>query len=81
MVEFPFVGPAGRKGLRRRQEIYPRYRRLLTLILRHQTGHLTRLVCGKLAHPPQASMRGGMSPCGMLTGDRGRPAGVTKALI
>ena len=38
MVEFPLVGPAERKGLRRQLEIYLRYRHLLTLILRHQAG-------------------------------------------
>jgi hypothetical protein len=31
MVQFPLVGPAERKGLRRRLEIYLRYRHLLTL--------------------------------------------------
>jgi hypothetical protein len=39
MVEFPFGCPAERKGFAAPvQKIYPRYRDLLTLILRHQTG-------------------------------------------
>jgi hypothetical protein len=31
---------------------------LLTLILRHQAGIRPKLVCGKLTHSAQASMRG-----------------------
>jgi hypothetical protein len=58
MVEFLLVVWQGAKGLRRQFEIHPGYRHLPTLILRHQTGVRPKLVCGKLTHSPQASMRG-----------------------
>jgi hypothetical protein len=58
MVEFPLVGPAERKGFAAPVRNYPRYRGSLTLTLRHQAGVWLRLVCGKLTHSPQASMRG-----------------------
>jgi hypothetical protein len=65
MVEFPFVGPVERKGFcdAGYEEIYLRYHLLLTLILRHaicvkQPVSEPGLVCGKLAQPLQASMRG-----------------------
>jgi hypothetical protein len=58
MVELPLVIRHSAKGFAASAEIYPRYRRLLTLTLSHQTGVCPWLVCGKLAHSPQASMRG-----------------------
>jgi hypothetical protein len=58
MVELPLVVRQSAKGLAAPAEIYPKYRRLLTLILSHQTGVWPWLVCGKLAHFLQASMRG-----------------------
>jgi hypothetical protein len=59
MVEFPFVGPVERKGFcDAGYEIYLRWRDLLTLNFVSSSRHPTRLICGKLAHSPQAAMRG-----------------------
>jgi hypothetical protein len=38
MVEFLLLSGPALKGLRRQFEIYPRYRRLMTLTLCYQTG-------------------------------------------
>src|SRR6185437_5376420 len=69
MVECPVGCPAERKGLRRWLEIYPRCRRLRTLLFRHQAGVWLMLVCGKLTHSLQASTRGRMS---LRAHDRGQ---------
>jgi len=68
MVEFLLVVSGGAQMLCVASESYPRYHRLLTLILRHETASGSTLICGKLPHQLQAAMRGRMS----LRGNRGR---------
>src|SRR3954463_4495815 len=81
MVEFPLVARRSAGCPRRRFKISsPDPRRLPTLTLRHQTGALGWLVCGKLAHSLQASTRGRMSPCGILSGAR-TPVGGDETVV
>jgi hypothetical protein len=59
MVEFPLLVRQGAKGFAAPVQItIPDTACLLTLILSHQAGDWPWLVCGKLTHLLQATMRG-----------------------